>query len=140
MLARRDHASGELLQKLVRKGFPREEAEAALASLASAGYLDDARWASEFARRHLEDGRGWHWIRIRIVRAGAAAPPPPSPSREARRLLALLERRGVDPSALTDPGEKAKIIRFLRGRGYRAQAISMVLGPGAAEIPIDEAD
>lgn len=133
MLARRDHASGELRQKLQLKGFTREEADAALASLVSAGYLDDARWASEFARRHLGDGRGWHWIRLRIARAGAVPPPAPPPSLEARYLLALLARRGVDPSALTDLREKAKIIRFLRGRGYRTAAISIAFGPGVEE-------
>lgn len=129
LLGRRDHASGELREKLIRKGFPAEEVEEAIRSLAASGYLDDAKWAAEFARRHLAQGRGWHWVRARLLRAGAVPPPAPTSEEEARQALTLLGRRRVDAAALTDLREKARIIRFLRGRGYRTAAISLALGP-----------
>jgi regulatory protein len=133
LLGRRDHASGELREKLLRKGFPSEEVEEAVRSLAASGYLDDAKWAAAFARRHLAQGRGWHWVRARILRAGAPPPPAPTREEEAGQALALLGRRRVDARTLTDLGEKARIIRFLRGRGYRTAAISLALGPGLDE-------
>jgi regulatory protein len=116
--------------KLLAKGFPPEEVEAALSSLAAAGYLDDERWAAQFIRRQLEEGRGWNWIRLKLSMARAPVPPPVTATAETRSALALLERRHVDPSALTDRRERAKITRFLRGRGYRLAAISASLGPG----------
>lgn len=105
LLARRDHFTGELREKLARKGFEAGEVEAAVAWCFERGYLDDQRLARHFAARRAED-RGWG----------------------PRRIAAELERRGVDRgvasraarSAAVDPS--AALATALRRAESRAPA------------------
>lgn len=48
LLSRRDHASGELLTKLRQKGYA-EGAQSAIEKLAEYGYIDDLRFAENYA-------------------------------------------------------------------------------------------
>ena len=48
LLSRRDHASGELLTKLRQKGYA-EGAQSAIEKLAECGYIDDLRFAENYA-------------------------------------------------------------------------------------------
>jgi len=129
ILAGRDHGRGELRRKLVARGFDPAEVDAVLDQLAGEGYLDDARYAREFARQALEKGHGTTYIRAKLAARGVRpAGPPCDTAEEAASLRALMERRRLRPGALTVAAERAKILRFLRGRGYSGAAISMVFG------------
>jgi regulatory protein len=50
MLALRARSARELRRQLVRKGEPADQADAAIARLQAAGFLDDAAFARQFAR------------------------------------------------------------------------------------------
>ncbi len=89
-LSRRDHTVAELRALFKRRGVEPAAADAALAEIAGAGYLDDAG----FARRFVEDRRRLdRWGEDRIARA--------------------LERRGIAPElvreALVGRGAEAEL-------------------------------
>ena len=122
-LGHRDRTVAELRKHLLAKGVPEEIAEAALDELGELGYVDDARFARQFAedRRNLD---AWGGERIErrlldlgvdreLVAAAVAAggegeldaavellrrrfPAPPATERERERALGLLVRRGYD--------------------------------------------
>jgi len=68
MLDKRDYARGELLEKLVEKGEPREEAEAIVDRLTELGFLDDARYAGLVARHYAAKGCGRRRIEAELFR------------------------------------------------------------------------
>ena len=53
-LGRRDHASGELIQKLQKKGFEEPTISKVIDELADRGYIDDDVFAVSFAREKME--------------------------------------------------------------------------------------
>jgi regulatory protein len=122
-LGHRDRTVAELRRHLLAKGVPEEVAGSAIEELAEQGYVDDARFARQFAedRRHL-DAWGSERIERRLRELGvgrehvAAAlevtagtemdaavellrrrfPAPPETDRDRDRALGLLVRRGYD--------------------------------------------
>jgi|WetSurMetagenome_2_1015567.scaffolds.fasta_scaffold07592_2 regulatory protein len=129
ILAARDHGREELRRKLAKRGFEASEVAAVLDQLAEEGYLDDVRYAREFARQTLEKGHGSAYVRAKLASRGfRTAGRLVSAEEEAASLRAFLDRRRLRPGALTAAAERAKILRFLRGRGYSAEAIQRVLG------------
>ena len=132
LLARRDHGREELRRKLLRRGYASAAVESVLDDLARRGYLDDGKFCREFARQALEKGHGPAYIRAKLALRGVkSAGPPCTPAEESASLRAFLERRRLRPGALTPAAERAKIQRFLLGRGYTGAAIRSMLGPGA---------
>ena len=69
LLARRDHARGELTAKLARTAGP-ERAAAAVEQLADAGLVDDHRFAAGLAAARLAKGYGPERIAYDLRRAG----------------------------------------------------------------------
>ena len=126
-LARRDHFSTEIRQKLLGRDHPVEEVEAAIATLIEMGYIDDKKRARRFAATHLAKGRGPSYIASRLSAMGISGESAQVDRAEERAsLLQLLSKKKIDPGSLTDLKDRAKILRFLRGRGYRPQVISSV--------------
>ncbi len=134
ILAARDHGREELRRKLEKRGFDPAEVAAVVEQLAQEGYLDDVRYAREFAHQTLGKGHGAAYVRAKLasrgVKAGGGIV---TAAEEAASLRAFLERRRIALGALTGAAGRAKILRFLRGRGYSAEAIGRVLGPLAEE-------
>ena len=129
LLGRREHGREELKRKLLRRGFSHEEVRLALDELQARGLLDDPRCAEALARFELERGHGLAYIRAKLRQRGLSGEEGlPGPDAEAASLSALVRRRGIDRKSLTEPKERAKIIRFLRGRGYGGAALAAVLG------------
>jgi regulatory protein len=74
-LSRRDHAEAELRRALRRKGFPEAEVEDALGRLRSRGLLNDAAFASRYARSRLgSHGLGRHRVRANLRARGVSRP------------------------------------------------------------------
>jgi regulatory protein len=122
-LGHRDRTVAELRKHLLAKGATGAIAEAAIAELVAQGYVDDARFARQFAedRRHL-DSWGGDRIERRLLELGVARehvavalaagaegeldaavqllrrrfPAPPESDRDRERALGLLVRRGYD--------------------------------------------
>lgn len=66
LLTRREHSREELLRKLGQRGVAAEEAEAAVAGLADAGWQNDARFAESLLRSRAGSGYGPAWIRAEL--------------------------------------------------------------------------
>lgn len=133
-LARRDHARGELRDKLRRKGFEDALIDEALDRLEERRYLDDARFAS--LQGALLAARGWGPAQVRhklasrhVARAhieAALAEIEEARSWEERcreRLEARFGRRGA---ALSERDQQ-KAFRFLTYRGYPPAVVRQVL-------------
>lgn len=65
-LGRRDHASGELIQKLLKKGFEEQDIRSVIDELAARGYIDDDTFADTFAREKMEFNK-WGPNKIRAA-------------------------------------------------------------------------
>lgn len=104
-LGGRAHSIGELREKLLRRGSP-EDVEAVLASLKQAGYLDDQRFAENFAATRLEDGLG----KMRVLRD----------LRQHRVAGAVAQR--VAEETYRDTNEASLIQEFLE-RKYRGKRL-----------------
>ncbi|MEW6757788.1 MAG: regulatory protein RecX [Acidobacteriota bacterium] len=129
LLALREHSREEIRSKLARRGFPDGEIEEAILVLERAGHLSDARFAQALIRSELARGKGPVAIRHKLKRAGISGESPQVTSEEEGQALGgLLERRGIRAADLTGGKERARIWRFLRGRGFTASAIAAALG------------
>lgn len=134
LLALREHSREEIRSKLARRGFPAGEVEEAIVLLERAGHLSDVRFAQALIRSELARGRGAVAIRHKLKRAGLSGESAQVTSEEEREALrGLLERRGIRAEDLTGGKERARIWRFLRGRGFTASAIAAALGSRGPE-------
>jgi regulatory protein len=137
LLARRDFASGELLDRLERKGFEPATAAAAVADLIEERAVDDARYAENYVSHHGDRGDGPRRIAADLKERGlpqelidtalAGGPDWPSRARELRI-------RKFGPDAPSDWTEKARQARFLQYRGFSSDHIRSALG---ADIDLD---
>jgi len=64
LLAGRSHSRAELLRKLRQRGIGKKAAEQAVERATREGYVDDGRFALEFAR-HSRSIKGWAPARVR---------------------------------------------------------------------------
>jgi regulatory protein len=129
LLARREYARVELEQKLLIKGWEKNEIRAALDELAAQGYLSDARYAQalvaqkagRYSRRGIAaelrtKGVGPQEIEAALAQANLD---------DDAALAALWQRRfGRAPA---DEREKARQVRFLQSRGFALSAILKLL-------------
>jgi regulatory protein len=108
-----------------------------LAWLRGLGYLDDEAYARDRARSLLGPGRAGPRLAERRLVAEGIAPPQaraavagalPEPGEEARRCRALAERRAGRPPRELDDRERARLARWLRGRGFTGGAVASALG------------
>jgi regulatory protein len=136
LLARREHSAKELRRKLAGKGLPADEAEAAVAAVAAAGYQSDARYAAMLVRSRVGQGYGPVRIEAELEVAGVA----PEQIREAldaagvdwraHARAAHARRFGAPPRT---SAERAKQYRYLQGRGFSGEQIGGALAGGADE-------
>jgi regulatory protein len=118
-LQRRDRSSRELRERLAERGVTPPERERALATLESAGLLDDRRFARERARTLAGRGSGDALIRDDLERHGIAAEEIEAAvallPAEAERAAAVVARRGRGP----------KTARYLAARGFGEDALTL---------------
>jgi regulatory protein len=141
-LAARARTEAQVRARLARDGLD-AEADGVAAWLRGLGYLDDAAYARARARSLLAPGRaGPRLAERRLVAEGVA----PGPAREAVaaalaegggpgepgevalcRVLAARRAPGGDPGALA-PRDRARLARFLLGRGFAGPVVARVVG------------
>ena len=121
-LARREYGGQELVRKLATAGFDKDVAEAAVAKLTDDGLQDDRRYAENFARSRINQGKGPLRIHAELGQRGIAA----------GLVDEVLEDAGEDWHALARDvrlkkfgrsmpagyEEKARQMRFLQYRGF----------------------
>jgi|GEM_PF-613777 len=142
MLALRAHTEAQVRARLAREELG-AHADEVIAWLRGLGYLDDGAYASARARTLLgRGGLGPRKAEQKLVQAGlppaaakaavraALAGEEGTPPAEAERALcrALAERRARRPLAGLDAKARARLGRFLAGRGFGGAAIGAVLG------------
>ena len=131
LLARRDFASGELVQKLGSQGYDAALAAAVVADLIEARMLDDARYAENYVAYH--SGRGHGPVRIGadlrsmgvaadLIEAALATGPN---WRELARAIRV-RKFGAEPPA--EWTEKTRQARFLQYRGFSSDHIRAATG------------
>jgi regulatory protein len=141
LLAARPRTAAGIRERLARDGFA-EVADEVVGWLTGLGYLDDAAYARARARSLTAPGRlGPRLAERRLVAEGvpqdeareavgralceAGAAPEAA---EAALARALVERRVRGPLALLDDRDRARLARFLLGRGFSGRAVSSALG------------
>jgi regulatory protein len=122
-LNRRDRTVSEMQRHLQGRGCTPEEIEAAIASLAELGYLDDARYARLFAEDKRElDQWGSERIQRALLERGIdrelveQAVASGATGSEISRAVALLKRRF--PSPPHDRRERERALGVLLRKGY----------------------
>jgi regulatory protein len=130
ILSRRDHGRAELGRKLRTRGLPPPLIGRTLDQLEASGLLDDAKCSRALIESELARGHGLVYIWAKLRQRGLPALRDPGDlEAEAESLRSFVRRKRLAPAALTGAPEKARILRFLRGRGYTSGAIAAVLGP-----------
>jgi len=131
-LARRDHSRAELERKLGARGVAPEVVAQIIDRLVAAGYLDDRRFARQWAEAAVRNGRGYgprlllelnrrgvpRDIVTEVVTGISAA------YREDETLARIVARKspGFDPRAASDR-DKRRVIAYLQRRGFSLTAI-----------------
>lgn len=138
LLARREYASGELRQTLIRKGYDPGLVTEVVAELAGERLVDDVRYADSLVRMLAGRGQGPARIRQELQEAGlsadlAAAALDAGP--DWRVLAAEVRRRKFGAEAPADWPERARQMRFLQYRGFSKDHIVSALGSSGADDP-----
>jgi regulatory protein len=142
LLAVRTRTEAQIRARLARAELSRHAAEV-VAWLRGLGYLDDDAYARAQARAMLAPGKlGPRKAERRLIEAGLS----PAEARAAvRRALegeegrpfadaerelcrVLAERRAGGPLGELDDRSRARLARFLAGRGFGGSAVASVLG------------
>ncbi len=124
LCSRSERCSSDILRKVVALGIP--EPESVVEQLVSEGYIDDARYARAFAR-DKSSLQGWGKVKIRVdlqrknidepTITAALSEIDLEAAEQKLRKLALAKLRQLRSES--DPRvRKAKLLRYLMGRGY----------------------
>ena len=123
-LARREHSTHGLRERLLRAGVSDTDADNALEELRRVGLLDDGRFANERARVLAERGKGDAAIRFDLERAGVEAP-------EVEEAMAALEPESERAARVVERrGSTAATARLLASRGFDEAVVEALVAPG----------
>ena len=136
MLARREHASGELLDKLAERGFDKAVCLQVIDDLIDEHLLDDVRFAAAYVRSHAGRGQGPRRLRQDMAAAGLAAALIEQALAEGpdwHQLAQHTRERKFGQEAPADWAERARQSRFLQYRGFSNDHIRSALGGSGAD-------
>jgi len=130
-LARREHASDELVRKLVKGGFDGDIAQDAVSELTREGLQSDGRFVESFIQSRANQGKGPVRIRAELSQRGVAE----SAMRQAMEaadidwfaLARAARGQKFGDSAPADYKEKARQMRFLQYRGFDSEQIAAAM-------------
>ena len=127
LLARREHSQKELLNKLLVKGFDKEEVPGVIEELARQGWQSDLRYAESYARHRISKGYGPVFINYELRKNGVdTVDLEDIVQRTAGSWMELLEQvytKKYGHDSLLDRNEWAKCSRFLMQRGFSGTMI-----------------
>lgn len=133
LLARREHARGELAFKLAAGGAGADAIERVLDSMQAQGLLSEARFAEQFVRSRRGRGHGPRRIREELRRRGiddaAAGKAVGQDDGVWSERASRARSRRFGDAAPADYREWARQARFLERRGFTAEQIRSALGP-----------
>lgn len=127
LLANREHSQKELVNKLLPKGFDRDEILSVITELAEQGWQSDSRYAESYARRRIQKGYGPIAVAYELRQNGADAVNLDGIAQTvAGGWMDLLERvytRKYKQDKYLNRNEWAKRSRFLLHRGFSGTMI-----------------
>ncbi|MEI6066324.1 MAG: regulatory protein RecX [Methylococcaceae bacterium] len=128
LLARREHSQKELLNKLLLRGFGKDEILVVINEFALQGWQSDSRYAESYAGSRIQKGYGPAWISYELKKNGIEAVDLEDiVCKTAGSWLELLEQvytKKYDHDLRIDRNEWAKRSRFLMQRGFSGTMIS----------------
>jgi regulatory protein len=131
LLARREHSTRELRDKLLVRGFEQDEITPVLQTLSREGLLSDERFTESFIHWRMERGSGPLKIRAELRQRGVADEIIAACLDERDRVW--LERaeavrcKKFGAALPVEYKEKARQARFLQYRGFSAEQTRSVL-------------
>ena len=131
LLARREHSTQELRDKLLARGFEDDEIMSALQTLSREGLLSDERFTESFIHSRMQRGSGPVKIRAELRQRGVANEVISNWLDERDRIW--LERaetvrcKKFGATMPVDYKEKARQARFLQYRGFSVEQTRRVL-------------
>lgn len=131
LLARREHARGELIEKLAARGFDREVAAQVLDELAARGLLSEQRFVEHLVGVKAGRGAGPRRIEAELRAKGVAkADAAAGVAASDTDWLAECERarrKRFGEALPVQAAERARQMRFLAQRGFSSEHIRRVL-------------
>ncbi|MDH5182063.1 MAG: recombination regulator RecX [Gammaproteobacteria bacterium] len=138
LLARREHSSRELTDKLVAKGYDRSEIAPALQALSREGLLSDERFAEAFVSSRLQRGSGPQRINQELQQRGINTELIDACLDERDevwfRSARQVREKKFGRQLPTDFQERARQMRFLQYRGFTMAQIRHAVGEEEFEI------
>ena len=132
LLARREHSQKELLNKLLIKGFNKDDILAVIEELALQGWQNDLRYAESYARHRIQKGYGPISVTYELRQNGVDAVNLENiVQKTAGSWMELLEQvytKKYNHNTLMDRSEWAKRSRFLLHRGFSGAMVSALFG------------
>ena len=135
LLARRDHSCSELSRKLDERGFSRDQIQRAVERCLRFQYLDDERFAATYTEQLQRRGYGCRRIQQMLADKAVAHETISGclealcsdavQIRDCRK--AVIKKLNKNPSPDASPEARAKLHRFLLGRGFSPAIIRQVL-------------
>ncbi len=131
LLEQRDYTSAKLRRKLEESGYPPEAIDSAMAFVEEYHYVDDERYTRRYIRIQ-QDRRSARRIEQDLIKKGVDRELISSCIQEEYtadprvQIQALLAKKGYDPEHSTRQ-ERAKLYRFLAGRGFTSGDICSAL-------------
>jgi regulatory protein len=124
-LSRREHATQELTQKLLTKGYEEDDVTAALARLTEQGLLSDARFTEAFINQRISQGSGPLKIRAELRQKGVSDAMISEFLNERdpfwRESAQAVRSKKYGSELPSDLKEKARQSRFLQSRGFSTE-------------------
>ena len=128
LLTRRDHSRKEMQEKLVTKGYDRNQVLLVIEELTKQNWQDDKRYAESYARVRSQKGFGPVYIAYELRQQGITQDKVDKLiGAMADNWMPLLEQvytKKYPESAAIDNNERAKRIRFLMQRGFPSAMIT----------------
>jgi regulatory protein len=128
LLVRREHSQKELLNKLLVKGWAKDDILAVIDELAQQSWQSDARYAESYARHRIHKGYGPVWIAYELRKNGVdAVNLDDIVQQTAGSWMDLLEQvysKKYGHDSVLNRNEWAKRSRFLMQRGFSGTMIS----------------
>jgi len=128
LLARREHSQKELLNKLLLRGFGKDEILVVIDEFALQGWQSNSRYAESYARSRIQKGYGPAWISYELKKKGIEAVDLEDIiCKTAGSWMELLEQvytKKYGHDLRIDRNDWAKRSRFLMQRGFSGTMIS----------------
>lgn len=124
-----EQCTADIRSKILKQGFPAEEAERMIAYLRQNGYLDDSRYARAYAVDKVRFS-GWGRMKVRMGLRGKGVDDavisqaldyiPDSDYDAALEKVMAAKTRSLD---LSDVKDRQKLYRHMASRGFESQLI-----------------